>query len=331
MTTTTFPPPPTATGGFVHEALFYAGPDGLLAAVTAFLRDAVDLGEPALVILDTARIDTLRHALGVHEGAVRFADMSTVGTNPARFIPAWQDFVADHVGSRRWVRGVGEPVRAGCSADELDECRRHEALLNVAFNGEVDGETEGTVDWWLVCPYDTKALDRSVLDEAEANHPWILEVRGDRLRHRRSPTFRATPVAAAFDGHLPDPIRAPDEITFDVSSLAAVRTAVGARAAALGFDPATIAHLVLAVHEVAANSLRHGSHRGLLRTWPDGETLVCEVRGGGQVTDPLAGRRRPSAGELGGRGLWLVNQVCDLVQIRSGPDETVVRLRMSPR
>jgi hypothetical protein len=30
-----------------------------------------------------------------------------------------------------------------------------------------------------------------------------------------------------------------------------------------------------------------------------------------------------------GRGLWLVNQLCDLVELRSDEEETVVRLHMT--
>ena len=31
---------------------------------------------------------------------------------------------------------------------------------------------------------------------------------------------------------------------------------------------------------------------------------------------------------LGGQGLWVVNQVCDLVELRSGRTGTTVRLQM---
>ena len=56
--------------------------------------------------------------------------------------------------------------------------------------------------------------------------------------------------------------------------------------------------------------------------------LICEVRDGGRIDDPLAGRRRPSAAQVGGYGLWLANQVCDLVQLRSVPQGMVVRVHM---
>jgi len=44
--------------------------------------------------------------------------------------------------------------------------------------------------------------------------------------------------------------------------------------------------------------------------------------------DPLAGRRLQPADGVGGKGLWLVNQVCDLVQTRSRQGSTTIRLHM---
>jgi len=83
------------------------------------------------------------------------------------------------------------------------------------------------------------------------------------------------------------------------------------------------------VHELATNSVRHGGGHGTCRLWRDGTALVCEVSDRGWITDPQAGRRRPTADQPGGRGLWLVNQLCDAVELRSSPDGTVVRVRMS--
>ena len=50
--------------------------------------------------------------------------------------------------------------------------------------------------------------------------------------------------------------------------------------------------------------------------WEDSEGLVCEVRDGGHILQPMIGRQEPSLGQIGGHGIWLVNLVCDLVQVR---------------
>ena len=88
---------------------------------------------------------------------------------------------------------------------------------------------------------------------------------------------------------------------------------------------------MLLVSELVTNSVRHGGGGGVLRVWRDGDALVCEVRDGGRLGDPLAGRRRPTLEQPDGRGLWLANQLCDLVQLRSSAGGTVVRFRTRRR
>ena len=88
------------------------------------------------------------------------------------------------------------------------------------------------------------------------------------------------------------------------------------------------ADLVLAVNEVATNSVLHGGGEGDLLVWIERDAVVCELRDSGRFDHPLAGRVRPEPGRVGGHGLWLANQVCDLVQVRSFPTGTVVRLHL---
>jgi anti-sigma regulatory factor (Ser/Thr protein kinase) len=108
----------------------------------------------------------------------------------------------------------------------------------------------------------------------------------------------------------------------------AVRSLVTAHATAAGLEDFRADDLVLAATELATNSVRHAGGHGTIRLWREDDVLVCEVEDVGRIDRPLAGRERPVPGAPAGRGLWLVNQVCDLVQIRSLPDRNVVRLRM---
>ena len=88
------------------------------------------------------------------------------------------------------------------------------------------------------------------------------------------------------------------------------------------------ADLVLAAYELSTNSVQHGGGRGTLRVWRQADDVVCEVRDSGHISDPMLGRVRPPTDAAGGRGLWLANQLCDLVQLRSFSSETVTRLHM---
>ena len=89
-----------------------------------------------------------------------------------------------------------------------------------------------------------------------------------------------------------------------------------------------MSEFVLAVHELASNSIVHGGGIGVVRAWQDDGAAVCEVRDRGRFDDPLAGRRPPRPGQLGGWGLWIANVACDLVQIRTGAEGTTVRVRL---
>jgi len=73
----------------------------------------------------------------------------------------------------------------------------------------------------------------------------------------------------------------------------------------------------------------HGGGGGSFRMWREVDTVVCEVSDAGHVSDPLAGRVLVPSDAEGGRGLWLVNQCCDLVELRSSPSGTVVRLHVA--
>jgi anti-sigma regulatory factor (Ser/Thr protein kinase) len=115
------------------------------------------------------------------------------------------------------------------------------------------------------------------------------------------------------------------------SDLSEVRALVleQARQAGLAEDRAN--DLVLAVSEVAANTLRHTRAPGTLSIWHNADEVVCEIHDQGVITDPLAGQRRPPANASGGHGLWIVHQVCDLVELTSDASGTTVRMHMTLR
>jgi anti-sigma regulatory factor (Ser/Thr protein kinase) len=290
---------------FHHEALLYDGPDDLLVGALPFVREGLERGEPVLVALGAEKLEALEDALGPNDA--EYVDMRQLGRNPARIIPAWQDFRARHDGP---VRGIGEPIWPGRSRAELVECQLHEALLNVAF--------DGAEDFALLCPYDTSALDEGVIHEACAGHP---HVDAGPSRAFRGPERLLDPFEAPLE---PPPAHA-RVLGFELDTLVEVRRMAGESVADL--EPARRQDLVLAVAELAANSIRHGGGRGILRIWNDDGAVIAEIRDRGRIEDPLAGRREPGFEQLGGRGLWIANAVCDLVQIRPG----AVRLHMKPR
>jgi anti-sigma regulatory factor (Ser/Thr protein kinase) len=307
--------PARPRGAFRHEALFYSGLDEFGDAASAFIRAGLEADEPTLVVVSREKIELLRGLLGDDARDVDFADMDVVGLNPARIIPAWYDFVGERARDGRRLRGIGEPISAARAPDALVECQRHESLLNLAF--------ADATSWWLLCPYDTSALAKPVIDEAMASHPWVCQ----NGTHRKSATYRdLADVARPFDDALIEPKVAAKEIGFGADDLDTLRTAVIHEGRRNGLSSRALSDLVLAVNEVATNSIRHGGGRGTLRTWRESDRLVFEVRDGGLIDKPLAGRCRPVASQDGGFGMWLVYQLCDLVQVRTFAEGSVVRL-----
>jgi anti-sigma regulatory factor (Ser/Thr protein kinase) len=296
---------------FRHEALFYAGDDQFLDGTVAFIRDGVRAHEPVLVVVSARKIDLLRSRLASDAPKVRFADMEDVGANPARIIPAWAEFVHEH--GDRPMRGIGEPISAQRRGAELVECHHHESLLNVAF--------AASTGFTLLCPYDTAALGPEVLDVARHTHPFVDQ--------GGSPS--ASPAYRGIDT-LADPLSEPPggctEVVFHAGMLEDLRARVRGEATQAGLGRARSADAVIAVNEIASNSLCHAGGSGVLRMWVTGDSLVCEVADAGHIADPLAGRVRPAADDGGGRGLWIANQLCELVQIRSSSTGTTVRLHL---
>jgi anti-sigma regulatory factor (Ser/Thr protein kinase) len=302
---------------FRHAALFYDSDNGYVDGLVPFIREGLEAGDPMLVMVPGAKVELLRDGLGSDAAEVHFADMEEVGANPARIIPAWSDFVSERWEPGKRLRGIGEPIWAERSAAELVECQRHETLLNVAF---ADG---APMD--LLCPYDERALDRAVVQEALCSHPVVV----DHGHFTESSAYVGVEKAARpFRKPLPDPPASAAQLAFDLSALQALRMFVAIRAADAGMSPVGTENLVLAVSELASNSIRHGGGSGVLRIWIEDDAIVAEVSDRGEIDAPLAGREPPCAGQVGGHGLWLVNQLCDLVQMRTFAGGSVVRVHL---
>lgn len=301
---------------FSHEALLYTDTDTFLAGVLPFIREGLRGDEDILVTVDEPTIEVLRRELGHAANRIEFGDMAHVGANPARIIPAWKDFV-DRRRSGALIRGVGEPIWASRTAAELIECQRHEALLNVAF--------EATEGFRLLCAYDTSTLDASVLAEAHSSHPVIV----DSHATYPSPTFGTSRLSARrFEDPLPEPPNVPYVFAFEGAQIQAVRALVRGVASDYGLATDRATDLVLAVNEIATNSVRYGGGGGVLRMWSNDGVMLCEVADSGVIDEPLLGHVRPRLDQEGGHGVWLATQLCDLIQIRTYAIGSVVRLHM---
>ena len=303
---------------FVHEAFLYRGPDEFLRGMLQFIRDGIEAGEPVFVVLNAEKIARLREALGEDADRVLFADMAEVGANPARIIAAWHEFVDEHGAGGR--RSGGSASRSGPGAatrSSRSATATSRSSTSRSRTPRRSGSSARTT---------SSALDPGVVEEAERTHPFMSDVES----FRESGSYRGLEaISAPFAAPLEDPPASAARLTFDADSLGEVRDLVTDRAEEAGFDRETTDALVLAVNEIATNSIRHGGGSGVIRSWDDGSFLLFQVEDGGRIDAPLAGRRQPVLDEPGGRGLWLANQLCDLVQVRTFENGNVVRIHMA--
>jgi anti-sigma regulatory factor (Ser/Thr protein kinase) len=115
------------------------------------------------------------------------------------------------------------------------------------------------------------------------------------------------------------------------TNLSEVRALAEKQARVAGLPDDRVVDFVIAVSEVAGNTVRHAKSPGSIEIWSDSDEIVCEIRDEGVIANPLAGRQPPPTDASGGHGLWLVHQVCDRVDLRSDKNGTVIRMHMSLR
>ncbi|MFD5716028.1 anti-sigma factor RsbA family regulatory protein [Streptomyces pharetrae] len=304
----------TPGDAFVHPALFYRGEEEYTRQTVAFLREGLAAGEPMAVAVPGPNLELIRAGLGTDGDGILFLDMTDVGRNPGRIIPrVLRGFADAHPGGR--VRIIGEPIWAGRSAVEYPACAQHEALINVAFEGRAVT---------ILCPYDEARLDPQVIADARITHPTLID--GDREETSHAYDWEA--VVARYNEALPASPEAA-VVSFGSQDLPAVRRFAVAQAERLGVAGQRLQDMELAVAELTTNSVLHGGGTGTLAVWAEAGHLVCEVRDAGRLSDPLAGRRPPRPGQIGGRGLMLVHYVTDLVRVHTGDAGTTVRFYLS--
>ena len=296
--------------GLSHLAFLYRDASEYLEHVLAFIREGLARAEPVLAALPGDLGWRLRADLGAADRQLAVADVNELGRNPARITLALGTFAGEHAGQQ--VRIVTEPLWPARTDAETAEVMKHEALVQLsaaAVNGQI------------LCAYDASRLSPARIDGACHAHPEILE----RGRRRPSSGYGAG-TGPSREAELPPPPASAEFIAYD-SQLRPVRALARSYGERAGLSTDRCADLVLAVSEIAANTLAHTDGGGTVQIWTSGHVVVCQVHDGGRITDPMAGRKRPPP-DAPGQGLWVVNHVCDLVEMRSGPAGTTTRLHI---
>jgi anti-sigma regulatory factor (Ser/Thr protein kinase) len=305
--------PEAATAeGLRHAVFLYSGMTDYRAAIAGFVRTGLARKEPVLVAVPRPAAAVPDWPPG-RSALVTVADMAQLGRNPARLIQALRSFTDRHRGRR--ARIISESVWAGRSPAEICEAARTDALIDAALSG-----LEAT----LMCPYDAAGLPAAALADATRAHQWRLES-DDMVLSNDYSALRTAPAACSRP--LADPPSGAEVVRYR-TDLRPVRAMVTATCERAGMPAMRATDLTLAVSELAANTLQHTAAGGVVQAWQADGEVVCQVTDSGFIRDPLAGFLRPQPDQAGGHGLWLVNQVCDLVEVRSDVSGTVIRLHM---
>ena len=296
---------------FSHHALFYRNADEYLAGTLQFVMAGLDAGEPVAAAVPTDNLQVLRDGLGQRASQVHLLDMTTIGRNPGRIIPAVLLAFADrHAGKP--VRIIGEPIWPARTAAEYPARVQHEALINLAFV-----EYRATI----LCPYDSTNLTPRALRDAARTHPTLHAEAGTQTSDLYAPRD------AYNDYNLPlpdDEIKRGRVYNFNAATLALARALAVTHADHLGLPANRLSDVELVVAELAMNSIHYGGGGGRLVVGIADEHVVCQVQDEGTLTDPLAGRR-PFVEGQSGRGLLTVNRAADLVRTHAAAGSTTIR------
>lgn len=298
----------------MHSAFCYRSDAEYVAGVVPFIEAGLAAGEAVTVAVPTDRLALLTASLGSAANRPLMLDMTEAGRNPGRILPGIM-FASADAHPDRTVRIVGETVWPGRSAAERAACVVHEALLNRAFTGR---------QVMALCPYDGLGLDSKDLVEVATTHPELI----DAQHTRRSDRFAPDEILAAYNVPLSPPDNA-DTYIVDTPNMAGLRSAAGKFAGQHELGEDRTAELVLALTELASNSIEHAHDSATVLFGITGNRIVCQVRDKGHITDPLAGRRLAPPQQLRGRGLLLVNEVADLVRIHTIPGSTTVEIQFA--
>jgi anti-sigma regulatory factor (Ser/Thr protein kinase) len=300
-----------------HPALLYGSHDEFLQTMVPFVRAGFDADEFVFVAARADNLAALRDAVGRDAERATWADTAQWHPHTGRRLRAFHDLVTRELdaGATR-VRLAGEPVWPSGSADLTLEWQRYESVLN-----HVLAPFPAT----LMCLYDASRLDETILQSARRNHPGVHEngVEGPSLY------FQHPEISLHEWVHelgSPPPSAA---LMLGTLDLPTGRRFVKEHARDAGVSPSKIADLGVAVSELLSNAFIHAAGPTALWTWTTDGSFVCQVDDiGPGIDDPIVGYRPPTDA-INGRGLWIVRQLVDLVQLV--PTRTGMRARIHMR
>jgi len=301
-----------------HRALFYEDPGDFVDAVGAFARDGLGAGDHVLAALTGQKRRWIEEELGDEADAIEFLDAGPLYERHGVMFRQMLGSLAHHEQpDQRRLRVVAEQALALREPADARDYMRYEAAANVLYD---------RYDVAVLCPFDASRLPEELLEAALETHPEVLDAgatrRNERFVDPRAFLRRRAQIPGAPADVAPQRIERAEDI-------AVLRAIVAAQGRAAGLNRLAVEELALAVSEVVTNALVHGRAPRHVWTYVADGRFVCRLEDGGSgLRDPLAGYFPPDPRSLGGRGLWLARQLCDVVEIASDAEGTIVALQV---
>jgi hypothetical protein len=314
----------SSQGTFQHWACVYDSDQQFLRTAVPFLAEGLAAGDPVLAVTTPANLELISAALGPRGGEVDYAESAFFGRRPpqrvAAFYRYWRNHASGSSNRSNRVRILAEPVWAGRSTREIAAWTRMESALNVVL---------APASISMICPYDTRTLGPEIVAGALRTHP--AQIAGSRLSPSADFADPAEFARSCDTGPLPEPPADAAVFSFD-GDLRGLRRFIADRAVSYGVTGDRADILILAVSEVGAYLKNQGPGTAAVRTWEQPGAVVCDFRQPDlSLSDPFLGLR-PARLEPGdGDGLWLANQICDWLEIRSGADGGTIQLQVPSR
>lgn len=293
-----------------HDALIYGSDDEFTAALVPFVEEGLGRGDAVVAVTTPANIAALGDRLGARSRSVEFVDAGAWYQAPARTIAGYRAKLDEALGAGApGVRVIGEVAFGDDESDHRD-WSRYESVLNRVF---------ADAPAWIVCPYDSRRLPSTVVDQAARTHPHLFGVTGRRRSEAYLPPEQFVHQLPAA-GAEPPPDAAAATLA-GAGDLRAARTWLREHAVAAGLAAHRLEELLVAAGEVMTNALVHGRPPVRVCLWRSGDDLNVQIADSGAgIHDPLAGFEPPAAEDLPqrGMGLWLARQFCRAVEILPG-------------
>lgn len=286
-----------------HNALVYESQDAYLARSVPFLREGLEADEGAIVAHTKRGLAMMRESLGPDAEQVRFVDVSSAYTRPARTLASYHEVFAEQLQKTPKLRAVAD-VQFGRDPAEWDLWTGYEAVFNRSF---------GHLPIWVWCSYNANGTPDPIIEGVWQTHPEVVD--GDTWTtsdHYEDPDDLLRRITPA-----PVPLSELRSIPFS-RGVEGFRERLARELVAERVPEAQVLEMLLAATEVATNAVEHGGGVEDIRVGLAQGRFVCEItdRGPG-FDDPTAGYLAPQAGV--GTGLWVARRLTWRIEFFQSP------------